>query len=173
MNYCEIKYNDIANGPGVRTILFVSGCRNRCPGCFQPQTWDFEYGNKFTDDTIQEILESLKPDYIRGLTLLGGDPMEEENQEGLIPLLEAVRKEYKDKDIWAWTGYILDRDLVEGGAKYCKHTPKLLSLLDVLVDGPFIEEKKDLMLKFRGSTNQRIIDIQEYNKTGQITFWEE
>lgn len=168
MNYCNIKTNDIANGPGVRTVLFVSGCRNRCADCFQKETWDFEYGDKFTKKTEEIILKSLEPDYVRGITLLGGDPFEEENQRGLVKFLEKVKNQYPAKDIWSFTGYILDKDLVPGGRKYCEVTEKMLSLIDVLVDGPFIKEQKSLLLKFRGSSNQRIIDMKEYNKNKTI-----
>lgn len=168
MNYCNIKTNDIANGPGVRTVLFVSGCRNRCVDCFQKETWDFEYGEKFNEETEKILLDSLKPDYVRGITLLGGDPFEEENQRGLVDFLYKAKKQYPAKDIWAFTGYILDKDLVPGGRKYCEVTKKMLSLIDVLVDGPFIKEEKSLLLKFRGSANQRIIDLQEYIKNQKI-----
>ncbi len=168
MNYAGIKYCDIANGTGCRTVLFVSGCRNHCKGCFQPHTWDFDYGEKFDDKIQQELLESLKPDYVRGLTLLGGDPFEPENQKELLPFVKKVKEQYPKKDIWAFTGYLYDRDLIQGGSKYTSETSELLELIDVLVDGPFIEEQKDITLKFRGSSNQRIIDLQKSKKHGKI-----
>ena len=168
MNYSVIKYNDIANGLGVRTVLFVSGCRNHCKGCFQPETWNFEYGKKFTKETEDEIIESLKPYYISGLTLLGGDPFEEENQEALLPFIKKVKEMYPDKKIWAYTGYILDKDLIVSGKKFTKNTYEMLSFIDVLVDGPFIEELKDITLKFKGSSNQRVIDLKKSKKENKI-----
>ncbi|MDD2958799.1 MAG: anaerobic ribonucleoside-triphosphate reductase activating protein [Lachnospiraceae bacterium] len=161
MYYSAIKYCDIANGPGVRTVLFVSGCRNRCKGCFQPETWDFWHGEPFDGAAEKKILESLKPDYISGLTLLGGDPFEPENQRALLPFVKKVRAQYPSKSIWAYTGYILERDLMAGGCRNTEVTEELLSCLDVLVDGPFIEEQKNISLRFRGSQNQRIIDLHE------------
>ena len=168
MNYSAIKYNDIANGLGVRTTLFVSGCRNHCKDCFQPETWDFKYGKPFDQQVEDEILQSLKPDYISGLTLLGGDPFEPENQRTLLPFLLRVREQYPHKNIWAYTGYVLDQDLQEGGKSYCEVTKQLLSCLDVLVDGPFVAEQKDITLKFKGSANQRVIDMKEYLTNGSI-----
>lgn len=159
MHYGEIKKFDIANGEGVRVSLFVSGCRNQCPGCFQPQTWNFEFGHLYTAKTEQEILQALQPAYIAGLTVLGGEPFEPENQRDLLPLLQKVRKLFPEKDIWCYTGYLLDQDLLEGGRRHCEVTDALLACLDVLIDGPFMEEKKDLGLQFRGSSNQRIIDV--------------
>ncbi|NLL93749.1 MAG: anaerobic ribonucleoside-triphosphate reductase activating protein [Clostridiales bacterium] len=168
MNYSAVKYCDIANGSGVRTVLFVSGCRNRCPGCFQPETWNFEHGNVFDSKIEEEIIESLRPDYIAGLTLLGGDPFEEENQQSLLPFLRKVRDTFPKKNIWAYTGYVLERDLVPNGKKYTAYTREMLELMDVLVDGPFVLEQKDISLKFRGSSNQRIIDLNKYNKNQDI-----
>ena len=150
MNYCEIKRTDIANGPGVRVSLFVSGCRNHCRGCFQPETWDFEYGSHFTTEIEDILIEALQPPWIQGLSLLGGDPMEPENQEGLLPFLRRVKTELPGKDIWLYTGY--PYELV-------RDTP-LMQYIDVVVDGPFIEAEKDISLAFRGSRNQRIIDAQ-------------
>lgn len=172
MNYSAVKYYDIANGIGVRTSLFVSGCRNHCKGCFQPETWDFCNGKPFDKETEQEILESLKPDYIKGLTLLGGDPFEPENQEALVPFLNKVRQQFPQKTIWAYTGYILDKDLMEGGKCFTADTPEMLKQIDVLVDGPFVEEEKDITLKFKGSVNQRVIDMKKFRKEGVIeTLW--
>ncbi|MGN0156862.1 MAG: anaerobic ribonucleoside-triphosphate reductase activating protein [Lachnospiraceae bacterium] len=168
MYYSAIKYHDIANGLGVRTVLFVSGCRNRCKGCFQPQTWNFSYGQPFVKETEEEILRSLEPDYIKGLTLLGGDPFEPENQKALLPFVKRVKETYPQKDIWAYTGYLLDRDLQEGGKCFTQATKEFLNLIDVLVDGPFIEEEKSMLLKFKGSANQRVIDMNDYKKTGKI-----
>ena len=173
MNYAGIKYTDIANGLGCRTVLFVSGCRNHCKDCFQPHTWDFNYGEAFDEKVQQEVLDSLKPDYVQGLTLLGGEPFEPENQIELVKFVKKVREQHPKKDIWAFTGYIYDQDLVEGGRKYCEATDELLSMLDVLVDGPFIAEKKNLMLKFRGSSNQRVLDMKETLKSGEIVLFME
>jgi len=149
MNYGGIIKNDIANGPGVRVSLFVSGCRNHCPGCFQPETWDFDYGDPFTEDTEEEILEALRPSWIQGLSILGGDPMEPENQDVLLPFLKRVRVALPDKDVWLYTGYRLES----------VSTSSMLDLVDVVVDGPFIEAEKDVSLAFRGSRNQRIIQL--------------
>ncbi len=169
VHYSAIKYCDIANGTGVRTVLFVSGCRNHCKECFQPETWNFEHGEVFDESVEDKLIESLKPDYVEGITLLGGDPMEEENQSVLLPFLRKIRQRYPDKKtIWAYTGYVLDVDLVPGGRKFTIDTDELLSYLDVLVDGPFILEQKNIALKFRGSANQRIIDMREYRNTGSI-----
>ena len=171
MNYAGIKYCDVANGLGCRTVLFVSGCRNHCKDCFQPHTWDFSYGKEF-DETIQkELLDSLKPTYVKGLTLLGGEPFEPENQIALLPFVKKVREEYPSKDIWAFTGYIYDVDLIEGGRKHCEATDELLSMIDVLVDGPFIAEQRNLMLKFCGSENQRVIDMKKTLEEGRIVFY--
>lgn len=169
MNYSEIKYYDIANGSGIRTTLFVSGCRNHCKGCFQPETWDFGHGKPFTKETEDEIIESLKNPVVDGLTLLGGDPFEEENQKALRPFLNRVKKEAPDTNIWAFTGYILDKDLIKGGRKYTEDTEEMLSYTDVLVDGPFIEAQRNLCLKFRGSENQRLIDMKRWRDTGGIS----
>ncbi len=164
MYYGNIKTNDIANGEGVRTALFVSGCRNRCKGCFNPETWSFTYGKPFDEAAESEILESLKPKHIAGLTILGGDPMEEENQRALLPLVQKVKERFPHKSIWLYTGYILERDLLEGGVKNTEVTQLLLEAIDVLVDGPFEENLKNISLAFRGSENQRIIDIKAFLK---------
>ena len=167
MHYSAIKYNDIANGTGVRTVLFVSGCRNHCKECFQPETWDFKNGEEFTKEVEDEILASLESPYIKGLTLLGGDPFEPENQHALLPFIKRVRTEHPEKDIWAYTGYVYE-DLLEGGRAHCEVTEELLSLCDILVDGPFIAEKKNISLRFRGSENQRIIDLKATRETGKV-----
>ena len=159
MNYANIKKYDIADGPGVRVSLFVSGCRHHCKGCFNSEAWDFQYGRPYTAETEAEILEALKPGYIAGLTLLGGEPFEPENQVELVTLLRKVRETYPEKSIWSYTGYVYDKDLVPGGRAYTDVTDEMLSYLDVLVDGPFVEELKDITLQFRGSSNQRIIKM--------------
>lgn len=161
MHYGNIKYNDIANGEGVRTTLFVSGCRRHCKNCFNPETWNFDYGKAFDQSVQTKIIESLKPDHIKGLSILGGEPMEPENQEGLLPFIKKVKETYQNKSIWIYTGYVLDQDLIPGGSKYTDFTDEILRHIDVLVDGPFIEEKKDIRLKFRGSSNQRILNMSE------------
>ena len=168
MNYAGIKYCYIANGIGCRTVLFVSGCRNACKGCFQPQTWDFGYGEPFDEKVQEEVLKSLEPDYITGITVLGGEPFEPENQKELVPFMRKVVARYPNKNVWAFTGYIYDKDLVAGGRRHTEDTDELLSMIDVLVDGPFQEEKKDITLKFRGSSNQRILDLKETIRTGNI-----
>ena len=166
MNYGAIKKIDVANGEGVRVSLFVSGCRNACKGCFQPETWNFHFGNVFSAETEEEIIKALEPDHISGLSLLGGEPFEEENQAVLAPFCEKIKEIYPTKNIWCWTGYIYDKDLIKGGRKYTEFTDRLLNCIDVLVDGPFIEEKKNLMLEFRGSENQRILKLAEL-RTGK------
>lgn len=173
MHYGEIKKCDIANGPGVRTSLFVSGCRHCCRECFNPQTWDFEYGRAFTKETTKEILDSLRPDYVQGLSLLGGEPFEPENQAALAALLEQVRTAYPDKDIWCYTGYLYDVDLQLNGKVYTEWTERLLKNIDVLVDGEFIIEEKDLTLLFRGSRNQRLIDLRKTRENGAIALYQE
>lgn len=168
MNYGELKKIDIANGNGCRVSLFVSGCTNHCQGCFQPQTWNFDYGKPFTKETADEILEALKPEFISGLSVLGGEPFELANQKELLPLLKRVKAEYPNKNIWCWTGFVLDQDLLEGGRRHGPDTDEMLSLIDVLVDGPFDLTKKDLMLEFRGSSNQRLIDLPASLKAGEV-----
>lgn len=160
MNYGNIKYCDIANGVGVRTSLFVSGCRLHCPGCFNGVAQDFSYGRPFERSTEDAIVESLRPSYVRGLSLLGGDPMEPENQRVLVGLVERVVEELPEKDVWCYTGYVYDRDLVPGGSRWLPGvTDWLLDCVDVLVDGPFVQAEKDITLRFRGSANQRLIDL--------------
>ncbi len=161
MYYGNIKKYDIANGEGVRISLFVSGCTNHCKNCFQPETWDFAYGKPYTKETEAEILDFLKNDFCKGLSLLGGDPFEFSNQEGLVQLCKKVKECYPNKDIWAWTGFILDQDLLDGGRRHGPVTDEFLSYIDVLVDGPFIEEQKNIQLAFRGSENQRVIDLKK------------
>lgn len=173
MNYAEIKNCDIANGPGVRISLFVSGCTHHCPGCFNEVAWDFGYGRPFTEDTIREILDMLKPHYIRGLTLLGGEPFEPQNQGAVVELLRRVKEAYPEKSIWAFSGYLFDRDILSGRLGDWKITREYLSYLDVLVDGPFVEAKKNLSLRFRGSENQRIIDVPASLASGTVVLWED
>ena len=163
MYYGAIKKFDVADGEGVRVSLFVSGCRNACKGCFQPQTWNFKFGKEFTEETEKEILEALQPSHIQGFSLLGGEPFEEENQKVLAPLLEKIKAVYPKKDIWCWTGYIFDKDLQEGQRKHTEYTDRMLNCIDVLVDGPFILEQRNLMLQFRGSENQRILHLHDKN----------
>ena len=172
MYYGQIKNCDIANGAGVRVTLFVSGCRNRCKGCFQPETWDFSYGKPFTEETEEKILAMLAPSYIKGLTLLGGEPFEPENQAVLLPFLRRVREAYPNKTVWAFTGYTLEALLSEGVHPRTENTDALLALIDVLVDGRFEEDKKNLMLRFRGSENQRLIDLPATLKEGKIVLWD-
>ena len=170
MYYSAIKYRDIANGLGVRTVLFVSGCRNRCKGCFQPETWDFYNGKPFDKEAEDAIIESMQPSFIKGLTLLGGDPFEVENQETVLKLVKKVKEVYPNKDVWAYTGYLLDdKNCIYGKLiEKTEFTEELLSFIDVLVDGPFIEALKDITLKFKGSSNQRVINMDIYKKTGKV-----
>ena len=172
MNYAEIKTCDIANGEGVRTSLFVSGCTHRCKGCFNEIAWDFDYGNPFDEAIRDYILKELTPGYIAGLTLLGGEPFEPVNQKGLLPFMEEVKKEFPNKNIWCYTGYLYDVDLQKGGRAYCEYTDRMLQLIDILVDGPFVEAKKDIRLKFRGSSNQRIIDLKKTLRKGEICLYD-
>ncbi len=172
MYYGTLKKCDIANGAGVRVTLFVSGCTNHCPGCFQPQTWDFTYGQPYTTDTQREIIDELQKPYVRGLTVLGGEPFEPENQRQLVKLLRQVKENYPEKDVWVFSGFTLDGELLrEGSHPRCEVTDEMLGYIDVLVDGRFVEELKDISLQFRGSRNQRVIDMNETRKTGVITQW--
>lgn len=161
MNYGKINTYDIANGPGVRVSLFVSGCRNHCKGCFNPETWDFGYGQPFTQFEMDDILKALSKKWISGFTILGGDPFEPENQPVVLSILRQIRNKYPNINIWMYTGYVYDRDLVAGGRVYTLYTDEILSYIDILVDGPFVEELKDLTLAYRGSSNQRIIDLRK------------
>lgn len=172
MNYANIKYDDIANGPGVRTSLFVSGCTHACKGCFNEVAWDFKYGKEFTSETIEDILESVKPYYITGITILGGEPMERANQKGILPLIEEFKKRYPEKSLWIYSGYTFDVDLIPGGRAYCDATPKILELCDVIVDGKFVQDLYDITLRFRGSSNQRIIDVGQSIKENKVVLWE-
>ena len=174
MNYGEIKKNDISNGIGVRTSLFVSGCRHHCKDCFNAQTWDFGFGEAFTEQTMMEILESCEPDWINGLSLLGGEPFEPENQRVLLPFLVMFKEKFPDKDIWCYSGFTFEE--ITGRAKSRAKTDvsaEMLSLIDVLVDGRFEESKKDISLKFRGSSNQRIINIKKTLSEKRIVLYME
>ena len=161
MNYADIKRIDVANGEGVRVSVFVSGCNHHCKGCFNECAWDFNYGNKFTEKQEEEVLNDLDHDYISGLTLLGGEPLEPVNQAGLLPLVKKVKEKFPNKKIWCYTGFDFEKDVVGKMAKQNETTKELLNYIDVIVDGKFEEDKKDLKLKFRGSSNQRILDVQE------------
>ncbi len=171
MNYGEIKKCDIANGEGVRVSLFVSGCTHHCKGCFNHETWDFTFGKHFTADTEKEILEALDHSFINGLSLLGGEPFERQNQEVLLPFLHRVKEKYPQKNIWCYTGYTFEDELLSDSRARCEYTDEMLSLIDVLVDGEYKEELKDITLAFRGSSNQRIIDVKESLKQSQTILW--
>ncbi len=172
MNYAEIKQYDVANGTGVRVSIFVSGCTHHCKHCFNEETWDFNYGRPFSETEVDQIVEYLKPDYVAGLSVLGGEPFEPSNQEGLLPLLQAVKKEYPEKDIWCYTGYLFDKQILEDMCRKSEVTRQMLSCIDILVDGRFVEEKKNLKLRFRGSENQRIIDVKKSLEQGRVIHWE-
>lgn len=173
MYYATIKNCDIANGPGVRVSLFVSGCTHHCPGCFNQEAWDFHYGQPFTEETIQTIVDMLRPAYIRGLTLLGGEPFDPRNQEAVVQLLRRIKQELPEKSIWAFSGYLFDRDILSGKLGDWEITKEYLSYLDVLVDGPFVQEKKNLSLRFRGSENQRLIDVPASLASGTVVLWQD
>ncbi len=172
MNYADIKQYDVANGPGVRVSLFVSGCTHHCKGCFNSVTWDFNYGNPFTQKEIDNIIEYMKPSYVSGFTLLGGEPFEHSNQQGVLPLLRKIKETYPNKTIWCFTGYKFDEDICDRMIKEWPETKELISYIDILVDGKFIEELKNLSLRFRGSSNQRIIEVKESLEKGEIILWE-
>lgn len=173
MNYAEIKNCDIANGLGVRVSLFVSGCTHHCKNCFNQMTWDFDYGEVFDESVEQKIIDYLKPNHITGLTLLGGEPMEPANQRALLPFVKKVKALYPQKDIWVYSGYVFDKELMQESRARCEVTDELLSYIDVLVDGRFVEELKDISLKFRGSSNQRIIDVQESLKNKTVVLYKD
>ena len=171
MNYGEIKKTDIANGEGVRVSLFVSGCTHHCEGCFNPETWNFCYGKEFTSETEKELLNALSPDFINGLTLLGGEPFEPQNQRALVPFLKKVREQFPNKNIWCYTGYLFDEELLKDSRARCEVTDEMLSMIDVLVDGEFKQELKNITLRFRGSENQRIIDVKKSLQTGETVLY--
>ncbi len=172
MNYADIKQYDVANGTGVRVSLFVSGCTHHCKECFNKEAWDFNYGKPFTDKEIEDIIQYLKPGYIAGLSLLGGEPFEPANQEGLLPLLREVKSTYPEKNIWCYSGYLFDKDILEHMCKESAITRELLSYIDILVDGEFVVAQKNLKVNFRGSDNQRIIDVKKSLETGDVVHWE-
>ena len=172
MNYATIKPRDIANGPGVRVSLFVSGCTHHCPGCFNAEAWDFDYGKPFDSAVIDELLTLLAPDYVKGLSLLGGEPFEPQNQAALVGFLRKVREKYPNKTVWCYSGYTLEQLQGESRAR-CEYTDEMLSMIDVLVDGRFVMEKKNIRLRFRGSENQRLIDLNKTRETGEIVLWDE
>ena len=173
MNYATIKNNDIANGPGVRVSLFVSGCTHKCPGCFNEVAWDFDYGQPFTQETIDTILDMLKPPHIKGLTLLGGEPFEPQNQLAVVELLRQIKAKYPEKTIWAYSGYLFDRDILAGRLGPKEITDEYVSYLDVIVDGRFVLSRKNLSLRFRGSDNQRLIDVKASLKAGEVILWQD
>ena len=172
MYYAAIKPTDVANGPGVRVSLFVSGCTHYCKGCFNAEAWDFHYGEEFTKNTEELITGYLGHSYIAGLTLLGGEPMHPENQKGILHLVEDVRRRFPDKTIWCYTGYDFEKDILGDMVDSVLQTRRILACLDVLVDGKFVEEKKDLKLRFKGSSNQRIIKVPESLALGEVILWE-
>ena len=173
MKYGNIKFCDIADGVGVRTTLFVSGCTHHCKGCFQPETWDFEYGDEFTETVEEEIFESVLPAYIDGITVLGGEPMEPANQRALVGFLERFRERFPDKTVWAYTGDTYEALIDPSSPRRTEVTDRVLACIDVLVDGPFIEELKDIGARFRGSSNQRIIDVPASIESGQVVEWQD
>lgn len=173
MNYATIKPNDVANGPGVRVSLFVSGCTHRCKNCFNSEAWDFNYGEPFTQNTMDEILNDLNHDYIAGFSLLGGEPFEPQNQKVLCEVLEKIKNTYPEKTVWCYSGYSYDKDLLSGRLCDYSTTERMLNCIDFLVDGEFVEEKKDITLRFKGSSNQRIIDVKRSLKEGKIIRWSE
>lgn len=172
MYYGNLKKCDIANGIGVRVTLFVSGCTNHCPDCFQPQTWDFHYGKPFTDDTRAEIFAELDKPYVNGLTVLGGEPFEPENQKALLPLMQRIRTLYPDKSVWCYTGYDYEKDILAGKLGPWEVTRELLGCIDILVDGEFHQQEKDLTLRFKGSRNQRIIDVKASRQADAVVLWD-
>ena len=173
MNYATIKPVDIANGPGVRVSLFVSGCTHHCKGCFNAEAWDFDFGEPFTEAVQEDVLRHLNHHYIEGLTLLGGEPMEPVNQEALLPFIKKVRERLPEKSIWCFTGYDFESDILGRMMKESQVTRELVALFDVMVDGKFVEEKKNLSLRFRGSENQRILDVKKSLEKGRAVWAEE
>ncbi len=173
MNYATIKWYDISNGPGVRVSLYVSGCRNHCKGCFNKETWDFCYGEPFTREVQEKIFKGLEPGYIKGFSLLGGDPFEPENQLALVDFMEEVKRRFPEKPVWCWTGYDFEADLLTGKKGDPDVTMRLLKCIDVLVDGRFVEELKNPDLFFRGSSNQRIILVPQSLEKDEVVPWDE
>ena len=173
MNYADIKQCDVANGPGVRISLFVSGCTHHCKGCFNSETWDFNFGKPFTEETIEKIISYLSPSYITGLTILGGEPFEYENQKGILPLIRKFKEIYPQKNLWCFSGYDFEKDIMGRMYNEWEETKEIVNACDVIVDGKFILEQKRVGLRFRGSLNQRIICVKEYLETGKIVLWDE
>lgn len=173
MNYADIKRIDVANGPGIRVSLFVSGCTHHCKNCFNPETWDFGFGKPFTEKEIDEILDYLEPSHIKGLSLLGGEPFEFSNQQGLLPLMRKFKEKFPEKDVWCYTGYDFEADIKKKMMVMWSETRELISYIDILVDGRFVEELKNLQLRFRGSSNQRIIDVKKSLEADEVVLWEE
>lgn len=171
MNYADIKRCDVANGEGVRVSLFVSGCTHHCKECFNKEAWDFDYGEPYTEQETERIMDYLAPDYVAGLSLLGGEPMEPSNQEGILPLLRRVKETYPEKTIWCYTGYLFDEDILEKMCRESEITKEIVSYLDIVVDGEFVEAQKNLKVNFRGSDNQRIIDVKKTLEAGEIVRW--
>ena len=172
MHYADIKKADIANGLGVRVSVFVSGCHHHCKNCFNPEAWDFNYGKEFTEEEIDKVMKELDHPYVSGLSLLGGEPLERVNQQGLLPLVKKVKEKFPEKNIWCYTGYTFDKDVMDDMCNKWEETPELLSYLDVVVDGKFEEEKKDIKLRFRGSSNQRVIDVKKSLKEKKAVLFE-
>ena len=172
MNYADIKYCDVANGKGVRVSLFVSGCTHHCKGCFNEETWNFHYGKPFTEETEKQVLDYLDKSYIAGLSLLGGEPFEHVNQQGLLPLLRKVKARFPEKNIWCYTGYLFDKDILDRMCQESEITKEIVSYLDIVVDGEFVVKQKNLKVNFRGSDNQRIIDVKKTLEAGEIVHWE-
>lgn len=173
MNYADIKRIDVANGPGVRVSLFVSGCSHHCKGCFNEETWDFNFGGLFDDKAIDTVMEYLAPSHIKGFSLLGGEPFEYTNQQGVLPLLRKIKETYPEKDIWCWTGYLFDRDIRDTMMVKWPETREMINYIDILVDGEFEIDKKNLSLRFRGSSNQRIIDVKKSLAANEVVLWDE
>ena len=173
MNYADIKRIDVANGPGIRVSIFVSGCTHHCKGCFNPETWDFKYGELFTEKELDEIIEYLKPDHIKGLSILGGEPFEYVNQQGLLSLVRKVKEVYPNKDIWCYTGYLFDKDIKDDMMVKWTETREIMQYIDILVDGEFVEDLKNLKLRFRGSSNQRIIDVKKSLESNEVVLWDQ
>ncbi len=173
MNYATIKKYDVANGPGVRVSLFVSGCTHHCPGCFNPETWDFNFGKPFDSEVMNEILEAMQPSYIHGFTLLGGEPFEYVNQQGVLPLLKEMKSRFPNKDIWCFTGYDFEKDILGDMVSKWPETSEMLSYIDVLVDGEFVEAKRNLSLRFRGSENQRLIKVADSLMANEVILWDD
>ncbi len=170
MNYAKIKECDVANGPGVRVSVFVSGCNHHCKGCFNQEAWDFNYGKEFNQETIDQVLKDLDHDYIEGLSLLGGEPLEYNNQKGLLPLVRQVKEKFPNKSIWCYTGFDFEKDVMGKMYNTWDETKELISDIDVIVDGKFQEEKKNLSLRFRGSENQRLIDVPKSVKENKVVW---